>query len=391
MLHKIKYFSLNIFERIKIFRLEQKEKKKINDKRRKKIYTKVELTSLQKKSIDDVYINNYGKKISNVWHRYFTAYTGKFDKNFFPEILYIPNFENYMNNNKNYCKVYEDKSILPLLASNIGVKTPKAYVTCSYNLYRNCKNEKITKEEALDLLKNIGPCFAKPTIDSDSGRGCILLNLKNGIDKNSNSSLINIFEELGENFVVQEVIKCHSSLSKIYSKSVNTFRIMTYRWNDEILTTPSILRLGRNNNYLDNAHAGGIFIGIDNDGLLNDVAFTEFNQKFYFHPDTKVKFIDYKIDLFPKVLNIAKKMHALMPQVGVINWDFTIDEVGDPILIESNILGGGIWLFQMAHGKGPFGDKTEEILRWVKIMKKTSIEKYYNYKFGDLSHYKSKK
>ena len=33
---------------------------------------------------------------------------------------------------------------------------------------------------------------------------------------------------------------------------------------------------------------------------------------------------------------------------------------------------GGIWVFQMAHGKGAFGDKTSEILEWVKIMKQSS-------------------
>ena len=58
--------------------------------------------------------------------------------------------------------------------------------------------------------------------------------------------------------------------------------------------------------------------------------------------------------------------------VGVVNWDFTIDEYGNPVLIEGNMRLGGIWVFQMAHGKGAFGDKTSEILEWVKIMKQSS-------------------
>lgn len=384
MLHRLKNMILNFVEKIRVFILEKKEIKKFKDGRRKKIYNSITLTKEQNKSIDNLYKKNYGKKIPNIWHKYFTSYTGKFDKNYFPELLYISRFENYMNFDKSYCKVFEDKGILPLLASNIGIKVPKAYVTCTYNLYRNCDNEFITKKEALHILKNIGPCFAKPTISSDSGRGCMLLNIENGINKDSNESLDNIFDKLGENFVIQEVIKSHKSLSKIYSKSVNTFRIITYRWKDEILTMPSVLRIGRNGNYLDNAHADGIFIALDADGTLHDTAFTEFNEKFCLHPNTKVKFANYKIDLFPITIVAAKKMHALIPQIGVINWDFTIDENGNPILIEANIMGGGIWLLQMAHGIGPFGDRTEEVLNWMNFMKKIKIEERYKYKFGNL-------
>lgn len=50
---------------------------------------------------------------------------------------------------------------------------------------------------------------------------------------------------LGENFVLQERIKCHESIRKIYAGSVNTFRIMTYRWHDSIVSAPVIMRIGR--------------------------------------------------------------------------------------------------------------------------------------------------
>ena len=375
-----------ILDKRRVILKEANEKNKFKNIRRKKIYNSITLSREQEKKIDNIYINNYGDKIPYIWHKYYTAYTGNFDEYYFPELLYIPRFEYYMNYNKAYCSVFEDKSILPLLASNLGIKTPKAIITCSYGLFRNSKNEWISKEKALSILYNIGNCFAKPTVDSDSGKGCILLNLIEGYDTKSDLKIEKIIDNLGDNFVIQEIIKCHKTISDIYPNSVNTFRIITYRWKNEILFTPSIMRIGRGGNYLDNAHAGGIFIAIDDDGQLHKTAFTEFCDKYDVHPDTNIIFEKCKIDLFPKVLETAKRMHTLMPQVGVVNWDFTIDDNGEPILIEGNLLGGGIWVIQIAHGKGPFENKTIEILNWLKIMKKVKPEDRDKYKFGNIPY-----
>ena len=255
-------------------------------------------------------------------------------------------------------------------------------------LYKDENNNIISKKEAITIIKDIGKCFIKPTVDSCSGQGCKLLNLKNGNDINGNYTIEKIFEDLGNNFVVQEFIKCHDSISKIYDKSANTFRIITYRWKNEILNTPSVIRIGRNGHYLDNAHAGGIFVAIDDDGTLHDKAFSEFKEEYTIHPDSKIAFKGYKIDLFPTVLEVAKKMHSAIPQVGVVNWDFTIDISGNPILIEANIGGGSIWHTQMSHGKGPFGEKTADILKWMNLMKHTKVEDRKKYAFGNVEYRK---
>ena len=112
-----------------------------------------------------------------------------------------------------------------------------------------------------------------------------------------------------------------------------------------------------------------MFIAVDNDGTLHKTAFTEFNTQFTEHPDTHVKFEGWKIHPFPEVLKAARKMHEAIPQVGVINWDFTIDEAGEAILMEGNMLSGSIWLIEMAHGKAVFGEDTAEILQWTRKMK----------------------
>lgn len=259
-----------------------------------------------------------------------------------------------------------------------------SFLAC-FGIYKDSNNNKISKIEAITRLKNVGKCFAKPTVDSCSGQGCRLLNIISGTDKESNKSIEEILDLLGDNFVIQECIKCSESISRIYPKSVNTFRIITYRWKDEIINMPAIMRIGRNGNYLDNAHAGGIFIAIDDDGKLHEKAFTEFKEEYEKHPDSRIVFNDYNIENFEKVINSAKTMHNAIPQIGVVNWDFTINENGIPVLIEANINGGSIWLIEMAHGKGAFGDNTKEVLKWLRLMKNSSVEKRKKYSFGNIS------
>lgn len=131
------------------------------------------------------------------------------------------------------------------------------------------------------------------------------------------------------------------------------------------------MRIGQGTSCLDNAHAGGMFVAVDNDGILHKTAFTEFNTKFMEHPDTRIRFEGYKIEYFGRVLEAARKMHYAVPQVGVVNWDFTLDENGEAVLIEGNMRFGSIWLIEMAHGQGAFGDDTEEVLDWLRTMRKT--------------------
>ncbi|MCW6700876.1 hypothetical protein NH288_02070 [Anaerococcus sp. NML200537] len=370
----LKNVILELYGKYRIRRSRKNEINKISDQRRQNILGKVHLTEDQIKKVNELYINNYGEKVSLDWHKYFTAYTGNFDENFFPELLFIPEFEHFMNINKDYSKAIEDKNLLPLIAKSVGIKTPEILLSCCYGLYRDNNYSLLSKIEFTNKLSNLGKVFIKPSVDSDSGSDCFIANFRNGIDTLTNKKAEDVLSNLGSNFVIQEVISCHESIKEIYPKSVNTFRIITYRWNNKIEAMPVIMRIGRGNANIDNAHAGGIFIALDNDGILHKTAFTEFCDKFNEHPDTKLIFEGHKIVGVEKVIEAAKRMHQALPQLGSYNWDFTIDEDGEPVLIEANVNGGSIWLIEMAHGKGGFGENTKDVLKWIREMKSLKLE-----------------
>ena len=193
-----------------------------------------------------------------------------------------------------------------------------------------------------------------------------MCNFVNGIDKNSNKKILDILKEYGNDYVVQKKIKNCQELKKLNSSSVNTLRVITYILNGNIYHMPVILRIGRLNSNVDNAHAGGMFIGVTDDGFLLKTAHTEFAEKYDCHPDSKVVFEGYHIPQVLDVIEYAKKLHCLIPHVGCVNWDFTIDDNENIILLEANIKNGSIWLIQMAHGKSCFGDNTDKVLNLVR-------------------------
>lgn len=135
---------------------------------------------------------------------------------------------------------------------------------------------------------------------------------------------------------------------------------------------------------VDNASSGGVFVAVNDDGILQDRAFLwHGGDVFYSHPDTGVKFGRYKIEEVPLLIKIVSNCHENIPEIGSINWDFTIGKDGQPILIEANINNGGAAeLVQKSHGKALFGNRTAEILRWLKFMRKIPLSKREPYLFG---------
>ena len=336
----------------------QKEIRKFEDPRRVSIYSSVHLTPEQEKQIDDLFVTHYGQRIPYTWHRHYTAFTGKFDAQYFPELLYIPEFEIYMNTDLRYAHAFEDKNLLKLFAGGVGIRMPETIISCTNGILCD-RDYRIIKWNDINNLLPDRICFAKPSTLSSSGQGCML------VDKEQEGILPSL-QALGNNFVIQERLICSDSIQKIYPGSVNTFRVMTYFWDGKIHCAPVVMRIGRNGSFLDNAHAGGVFIAVNPDGTLHKTAFTEFKDEFKEHPDTHLVFEGHQIKNFEKVVESAKRMHAAMPQLGVINWDFTIDKDEVPVLIEANIMKGGIWIFQMAWGCGCFGENTIAILEWLK-------------------------
>lgn len=343
------------------------ERKKIHDLRRRNLINRVTLSRQQKHLIDTFYKENYGRKIAYDWHRLYQSFTGKFAVDYFPDVLFSGKLEPLLDKNP-YNDVLEDKNLLHIYGVCKNVRTPIVYASRCAGMLRNGGLEQITKIEFYDFMKNIGKVVIKPSVQSGSGRHIRFIKVKNGVDIFTGDPIEDIVEMYGnEDFVIQECVECSRDLSNIYPIAVNTFRIMTYILDGEIFACPGILRIGQKGSKLDNAHAGGMFIGIDDDGFLRDEAYTEFGIRYKEHPDTHLIYKGYKVSNYKKIIEKCKKLHAITPQLGFISWDMTLDKDEEIVLIEINTRGGSIWLSQMANGCGVFGDNTKRILKLIRV------------------------
>lgn len=358
------------------------QKRVIFDPKRLESIKDFHFTKEQELAIDAFYLSNYGKKVDYTCHRTYAAYSGKFSPSFITEDIYIPELDHFLNIFNTYNSVFEDKNVMPHLAKSVGVKTPKVIFSRVKGFYLDADNHPTTVDKVLEALHNRGRLFIKPSVDSMGGRSCVLAEVREGIDTKSQQPLAEMLQQMGDDFVVQECVVCHESLQKIYPRSVNTFRVITYRWKDKIYLGPSVLRLGKGGMDVDNATQGGIFLGVHPDGRLYEFAITKYGDRFHEHPDTALHFGTYNIPLFTKVTEAALRLHHAFPQVGVSNWDLTIDERGEVVLIEGNLQFGGVRLAQMACGVPVFGEHTAEMLQWVRKMKGFNPSERYIHAFG---------
>lgn len=339
------------------------EVKKQKDKRRIAARKKVCLSKLQKKQIDDFYKKNLGHKIPYIWHELYTSISGNFDYKYVPEYFYINDIQ-YLLNDRKYYDCLNDKNIVYKIAKSINVKTPESIIECSNNVLIS-QNKIISLNDCVSILQKCDEIFLKPTRNTNSGVGCILLK-KDQLTNITREYIKHSFSMLGSDFIIQKVVHNQHDIAKLNKTSLNTFRITTYFLDGKIYHCPIVLRIGTNNSYLDNAHAGGLFVAVNDNGTIVSNGKNEFGYNLDTHPQSKLQFEGYQIKNIRKIIETAYKLHLQMPHIGIIDWDIALDKDEDPVLIEANVWGGSLWLFQMAHGCSCFGDNTEKVLQLLR-------------------------
>lgn len=343
---------------------------KKNIKKKQNLLQKVELTDAQKKQIDDFYLKNYGKKVPHKWHRLYQSYTGNFDYRYLPEPLLSTKLE-LLDNKRLQVLPMENKALLGNFTRGLEgkVRIPKTYVMCVQGRYYDDAGDVIDKETAIRNLTQLngGKYFAicKKTVDTSSGRDVRLIEVQDGIDVRKNEKLQDVLASMGKNFIVQERLQAHPAFAGLYAGSINTLRVVTYQTKQGYKVAPIIIRIGKDG-YVDNAHQGGMFVGVTEEGTLLKEAVTEFQQRYTAHPVTGVVFEGYSLPKVPEIRQCAIEMHKNYPSMRLISWDFTVDQDGNVVLIEANLHSHTIWMSQYAHGKGFFGEDTAEMLQLIR-------------------------
>lgn len=334
--------------------------------KKRHLFSHVELSEGEEAAIQQVWKRNYNKKISTRWHRLYQSYNGKFNKFYFPEVLFTLKLERKLND-REIARVLSDKSMLPIYFQNIkDVRMPDTYLINNSGVFYTGERKIIEKGMAEEIIANIGEAIIKPTLDSSSGDSVTLCDFQGGIDQLSGKTVGEVFKSYKENYIIQEKIIPCRELEKLYPHSINTLRVITYIIGGRIEHAPITLSMGRSGNHVDNIQAGGVSVAVTDQGVLNSEGFTHYKEVYKSHPDTDTVFENYKLPEIEKLINTAKSMHEKTPHMRMISWDFTLDEKDRIVLLEFNLSGQSVWFPQMVSGKAVFGKNTEKMIQLIK-------------------------
>ena len=299
------------------------------------------------------YYAQYGIKINPMYHFQYSTTCNKKDVRFIPDYLYYTKIMDFYSN-REFAYGVNDKNYYDLFYGNF--KQPTCIFRRINGLYYSDDYKLITKKEAVGRCSKQKELIFKPSIENGSGYGIIFWKHSDNIN-----SVIEKFKD--KDFVVQKIVKQHADLSIFNPTSLNTIRVTSLIINNKVNILGATLRMGVNESRVDNACAGGIFVALNMDGTLHNVAYNHYGQRFDEHP-SGLEFKDRKIPNFDKLLEKVKETHEKYGHFRLVSWDTTIDEKGEPILIESNLRNGGPFLHQYNYGP-IFGNLTDQVLEEV--------------------------
>lgn len=202
--------------------------------------------------------------------------------------------------------------------------------------------EKDDLESIYDFLNKNKSFFAKKLVSS-GGYGVKYLKTS---DFKDYSSIIDYLRK-EELLMLEEEIIQHAELNKLNPSCINTLRIVSVL-NDknEVLVLPAIIRVGLNNNKVDNVSFGGSYTLIDDEGKVimpgfyqENISGKNHNLIIPIHPVTKINPLNFKLPYYQESVEMVKEMAKLNTSCVLVGWDIALSDSG-PKLLEFNTFPG---------------------------------------------------
>lgn len=209
----------------------------------------------------------------------------------------------------------------------------------------------------LDFFKQNKVIIVKP-IDGEGGKGIEKYEYINDEESKIVYSSLLFKKQL----LVEQCIKQHPDMNKLYNKSVNTLRMFTFYKDGQAYFLQAILKVG-NGGVVDNFSSGGMYTYVDDEGTVYAEAIDQMDNKYYKHPISNETIVGFKVPMFKYAVGMVKEAAKVVPEMGYIGWDVAISEDG-PVLVEGNCYPG---VFQV---KPSLVEKKEGIIpKYNKVMR----------------------
>lgn len=305
----------------------------------------------------------YDKKLSPYAYRIFSRYVGN-NMNILPLEIFANVVEPVMTPQK-FVEYYGDKNVLPRLVDKKFL--PITYLRNINGIYYINDYEIISEENVSTILMKISvdSIIVKPSMEG-SGRGVDMF-YKNDTNEWVNQrkdklTLDYLKRTYKENYLIQEKVSQSNYLAQFNSTSVNTIRVAVYRnEKNDVEILGAVLRIGATGSIMDNAHQGGVFCGIDDNGVLGKYVCNYLGVKYEIFNDIDFANNIYKIPNYEQVILFATNVIKTVLHHNIIALDIYMDVDDCPKLIELNVGSFSAWFFQFA-GNPTLGKYTHEIM-----------------------------
>lgn len=238
-----------------------------------------------------------------------------------------------------YACLLRDKKLFNLIAGKYDIPIPRtigiALGGVIYTEHQTFKLDAYLKHlpagSSLFLKEESGIC----------GKGAMSLEIKEGqyFLNDKEMALEKIVTSLSNDtsYLIQERVKQHPLVNAIYPLSLNTLRVVSVIYEEDVVIIGALLRIGANGNVVDNWASGGLAVGTDSEGKLNKWGLYKpgFGTRADKHPDTGTVFDGYQLPYWKETIQLVKETHRKLSCIPTVGWDIALTENG-PIVIEGN-------------------------------------------------------
>lgn len=299
--------------------------------------------------------NQWGRLGLKIYPDVYKIYKGcvEFDPRYLADDLYYPYMLGALNP-RQYSVGLSHKAFYEIIFHD--VKQPKTICKCIRGIFYDNHGNVISSTEAKEILERNMPFIIKPTVDASTG--------KNVMKITSSCDYSRIFKTIGEDFIAQEVIKQSKQTSVLNPSSLNTIRVSSLYLNGKFSIVSMVVRMGKKNSVVDNLGAGGLMLGIHDDGSFYDFAY---DSKYAKSVDNDgVIFKGKGIDNIEVIKSFIEDLHVKhLPHMSFIGWDIALNKDDEPVLIEANLQWPSIQFTQLAVGRPVFAERTDEVIDYV--------------------------
>ena len=247
--------------------------------------------------------------------------------------------------------VYEDKNMFPII---LGEEYVPATVAS------RMAGGPIEHKVPLSSIKD--PLFLKPSVNSSCGERIVRFERvgESYLSADGDELTDDYLYAYGDNLLLQKAVVQHPDTARFGTSSVNTMRLTVYRSVRDLRPhiTCGIFRMGRNGAVVDNAVAGGLYVGIDvQRGCIRGDSFDIRGNHSHFG--------EYPLPCWEKTVEFAHYVASRIPHHHLIAMDIAVTADNRPILIEYNIGGFSAPVYNYT-AQTVFGRYTDEVVDWVR-------------------------